>query len=151
MDSETNVRDASQFRRDTARVLAVLNAEGKPLSLMVMYVEYRGLPPEVPMEEDLCQFVEALRSLLGSEDLLARIGPNSFGVVLPESGTDAIDLFQRRLEGMVDADIPSSAGVPLVASIGTASCGSSSCQPGDLFAAARADLRTAAKFERLAA
>lgn len=151
IDPETNLRDASQFRRDTSHALAVLSTERKPISLMIMYVEYRGLPQEVPMQEDLRGFVEGLRAVLGPEGLLARIGPNSFGVVLPESGADSSNMLRRRIEETAMAEGGSDAGSPLAAWVGTASCSDSSCQPGQLFATARADLRPSSAVEQLAA
>lgn len=102
IDALTGLYSWHGISRRIAEVAAAASRYGRALSCIVVTIGEEGAegkPTEV-LPSEVTSAAEQLRAAVRNSDILARIGPNEFAVVAPDTPPDGAQVLASRLQGM---------------------------------------------------
>ncbi len=122
-DDRTGLPNRGRFMDDLSRSIAAANRYNEPVAVLVA---------EAPAEDvvDERELGEALLRLVRVTDLVARIAPARFGIILPRTGPVGAALVAARIAGLEGFRL----------ALGNATLGADAATPDDLLALAEASL-----------
>lgn len=102
VDALTGLYSWHGISRRIGEVAAAATRYGRPLSCIVVNVDAgaEGADAVESLPTDIAQVAEQLRGAVRTSDILARVGPNAFAVVAPDTAQEGASILAARLEGI---------------------------------------------------
>ncbi len=113
IDAITGLYSWHGISRRIGEIAAAAERYHRPLSCIVVALGAEAEQTEAePPPAELTRIAEALRKSVRTSDVLARIGPNEFAIVAPDTPPDGAQVLARRLRSLSSPqDVPFRAGV----------------------------------------
>jgi two-component system cell cycle response regulator len=99
IDAITGLYSWHGISRRIGEIAAAAQRYGRPLSCIVMAIgdDANGDQAEPPPPDQLSRIADTLRRTVRTSDILARIGPNEFAIVAPDTPPQGAQVLARRL------------------------------------------------------